>query len=46
MRSEGRGRKVKIVKKGETRSSDIDSKRSGSVRVVTDLMENINLSLP
>jgi hypothetical protein len=41
-----RGNKIEIVGEREAASYDVGSKRRGSCRVATDLMENTGVSLP
>jgi hypothetical protein len=43
-RGEGKGREIRIVDESATTSSDTGSKRRGSDRLATNLMETINLS--
>jgi hypothetical protein len=45
-RGEGKRREIRIVGESATMSSNVGSKRRGSGRVTTGLIENINLSLP
>jgi hypothetical protein len=44
-RGVGKGREITLEGGSATASSEVDSKSRGSVRVVTDLIENIKLSL-
>jgi hypothetical protein len=41
-----KGRKIRTVGRSETTSSDSRNKRRGGNSVATDLIKNINISLP